>query len=195
MPNEDYALVLDFLPRGRADSYKPEPIAQVIGTKFFTLLEVTPKPGVELKVQERVYVGKDQRDKIEFIKRRVSYMELTSNSISELENAIRKIIVEDQGRFVEFFNKATPITIKRHQLELLPGLGKKHLFDILGQRQQKPFESFEDLEKRVRLMPDPAQTILRRIVEELRSEGERHYLFARPPAEEGQERQFRGYRR
>jgi len=195
MPNEDYALVLDFLPRGKANSYKSEPVAQVIGTRFFTLLEITPKAGTEFRILEKIYVGRDQREKVEFIKGRVSYMELTSNSVAELDKAIDKIVSEDEPRFVEFFNKATAITIKRHQLELLPGLGKKHLFDILGQRQQKPFESFADLEQRVKLMPNPRQTIAKRVIEELMAASERHYLFARPPSEENSEKHFRGFRK
>jgi len=182
MPAEDNALVLDYLPKGKANSFKSEPIAQLMGTEFFTLLEVVPK--AELKIGETVYVGKEERDKIEFIKRRVPYRELTSTAVSELEKGVEKVVKENEAKYLEFFNEAGSITIKRHQLELLPGFGKKHMQDILSERQQKPFESFEDIAKRVKLVPNPEHSIVKRVLDELQEEDLKHYLFARPPARE-----------
>ena len=179
MPNEEYALVLDYLPSGRPTSYKPEPIAQVIGTVFFTLLEVVPKQA--LKPQDRIYVGKDERKEIDYIKRRISFKDLTVSAVSELDKSIEKIVDEQKQRFIDFFNKSVPITIKRHQLELLPGLGKKHMMDILSERQKKPFESFEEIEQRVKFMPAPRKAILKRIMAELEEKDVKHFLFARPP--------------
>jgi putative nucleotide binding protein len=60
-------------------------------------------------------------------------------------------------------------------------MGKKHVFNILDERQKKPFESFADIESRVHLMPNPLNIIVKRIVEELMGEAEKHYLFTRPP--------------
>jgi len=186
MPNEEQALVLDYLPKGRANSFKPEPIAQVIGTRFFSLLEVVPKKS--LKAMETVYVGKEERDKIDFIKRRINFGQLTSTAVAEVEKAIEKVVKEDKQRFIDFFNQAQPITLRRHQLELLPGMGKKHMQGILRERQKKPFESFEDLSARVKLLPDPVKTIVKRVLSELEDESLNHYLFARPPV---REREFR----
>ena len=63
-----------------------------------------------------------------------------------------------------------------HQLELLPGLGKKHMWQIIETRDEKPFESFSDLKNRVKLMPDPEKAVIKRILQEL--EGiEKHKLF------------------
>jgi putative nucleotide binding protein len=183
MPNEEYAIVLDYLPRGKSNSFKPEPIAQVLGTEFFTLLEVVPK--TPLKALDKVYVGKEERKEIDYIKRRISFNELTSNSTIELSKAIESLVKEKEKKFVEFFNSSHPITIKRHQLELLPGLGKKHLFEILEEREKAPFKSFEDIEKRVHLMPKVVQTIVKRILLELEDENLKHYLFVRPPPAKG----------
>lgn len=180
MPNEEQALVLDYLPAGKPSSYKAEPIAQVIGTTFFTLLEVVPKS--PLKQLDKVYVGKEARQEIDHIKKRVSFKELTSTAVSELDKAIEKIVDENAQKFVGFFNTSIPITIKRHQLELLPGLGKKHMLDILAERKKKPFESFQEIEQRVKLMPNPKTAVIKRIIEELEDEELKHYLFARPPA-------------
>ncbi len=174
---EEYALVLDYLPKGKYGTSN-EPLAHVIGTKYFTLLEVIPAK--ELKILEKVYIGKEKRDKIRFIKRRISYDELTAAAQAELEAAVEKIVREDLQRFLDFYNNAKPITIRMHQLELLPGLGKKHLTDILEEREKKPFDSFEDIEKRVPLMPDPLKAVIKRIIEELRDPEQKHYLFVRP---------------
>ncbi|MFH1587388.1 MAG: DUF655 domain-containing protein [Candidatus Diapherotrites archaeon] len=192
MKVEENALVLDFLPRGKSASYKPEPVAQVIGMDYFTLLEIVPKEGVEFKAMEKVYVGKGERDKVEYIKRRIKFSELTSNALSEIEKTIESLIKGNEKKYVDFFNNASPITIKRHQIELLPGLGKKHVFSILEQREKEHFKSFEDISKRVKLMPNVVNTLVKRIVEELESEEEKHYIFARPPSHgEDRPREFR----
>ncbi|MBN2067782.1 MAG: DUF655 domain-containing protein [Candidatus Diapherotrites archaeon] len=182
MPNEERALVLDYLAKGKPNSYKSEPVAQVLGEQFFTLLEVVPKK--ELKVMESIYVGKDERAEIDYIKRRINSDELTSTAAAELEKAIEKIVEENTARFLEFYNTAGPITLRRHQLELLPGFGKKHMQDIIRERQKKPFESFEDLNKRVKLLPDTFKAIVKRIEFELREPNLNHYLFVRPPVKE-----------
>lgn len=182
MTAEDYGLVLDFLARGKSSSFKTEPIAQLIGLEHFTLLEVVPKPDVEMKALEKVYVGKDDRQKIDHIKRRIAFKDLTTNSLAEIEKAIEKIIKENEKSFLDFYNSCHPITIKRHQLELLPGLGKKHMHGILEERNIKPFESFEDLSKRVKLLPDPMKALMKRVMEELEGIDIKYYLFVRPPA-------------
>lgn len=181
MPNEEYAIVLDYLAKGRSTSFRPEPLAQVMGVSFFTLLEVVPKE--ELIALEKVYVGREKRDKILQIKRRVEFGALTSNSIAELEKAVEKVILEDEQRFVKFFNTAGSITIKRHQLELLPGLGKKHMQEILAERSKKPFENLKEIAERVPSISDPLKTVVKRIIEELRGDDPKHFIFSRPPSQ------------
>jgi hypothetical protein len=44
--------------------------------------------------------------------------------------------------FVTFFNKALSITPKLHMLHLLPGIGKKLMWEILEERNKKPFAEF-----------------------------------------------------
>ena len=78
---------------------------------------------------------------------------------------------------IEFFNKAQPLTTRMHQLELIPGLGKKHMWEIIEKRQEKPFESFADIKNRVKLMPDPEKAIVKRIIEEILG-NEKHKFFA-----------------
>ncbi|MHA1628104.1 MAG: DUF655 domain-containing protein, partial [Candidatus Baldrarchaeia archaeon] len=71
-----------------------------------------------------------------------------------------------------------PITMRMHQLELLPGIGKKIMWEILEERKKKPFESFKDLTSRIK-MPDPVKAIVKRILIELEGE-DKYYLFVRP---------------
>ncbi|MAG18170.1 MAG: DNA-binding protein [Candidatus Diapherotrites archaeon] len=192
MKVEEKALVLDYLARGRSSDYKTEPIAQLIGTEYFTLLEVVPKENAGLKSLEEVYVGKDERPKIDFIKKRIPYKDLTNTALAELDNAIEKIVSGSEKKYVDFFNNSRSITLKRHQIELLPGMGKKHMLQVIEEREKGAFDSFEDIKKRVHSVPDPKHALVKRIVEELEGMDVKYYLFVRPPS---QERDFRPRRR
>lgn len=177
---DENAVVLDFLPSGHAIG-KPEPIAQVIGDKFFSLLEVVPRRDVTLKQGDQVYIGESKRDKIDHIKRRITTKELTNFARMELESIVRKLIDKDEQKFVDFFNKAQPITTRLHQLELLPGIGKKHMWDIIEERKKGQFKNFDDLKNRIKLLPDPKASIVKRILQELENEEERYRLFVAGP--------------
>jgi len=177
---DEYAIILDFLPRGYAKSKISMPVAQAIATTTLTLLELKPKPNVSLSIGEKVYIGIGERDKIESILKRLYYRNLTATAQNELEGAVQKIVEENEKRFVEFFNTAESINIREHQLDLLPGMGKKTLWQILEERKKEPFKSFEDIKNRVSTITDPKRLIVKRILEELKGE-EKIYLFARPP--------------
>lgn len=172
---EEHAIVLDYLAKG---GHGGEPTAFVIGEKFFTLLEVVPSE--ELKPFEKVYVGKEKRDKIKSVKRRVSFDELSSTAKDEVETVVEKIVKEDSKRFVDFFNNAQPMTLRMHQLELLPLFGKKHVHDLLDEREKKEFESLEGISKRIPLLPDPSKAVVKRILAELEGTDIKHFLFVRP---------------
>jgi len=179
---EEKAIVLDFLPNGYPldprPMYRKTPIVQALGTEHFTLLELAPKKGVFLQPHEEVYIGEGKREKIHHIIGRLPFEKLTSTARAELEFTIKDLVEKNEKRFVEFFNKAQPLTTRMHQLELLPGLGKKHMWEILEAREEKPFESFEDIKKRIKLMPDPKRIIIKRILQELEGK-EKHRIFTR----------------
>jgi putative nucleotide binding protein len=176
---EENAVVLDFMVSGKSHSGRSEPLAQLMGEVYFTLLEAVPKEGITLKAGDKVYIGRGERDKISLIKTRITYNELTQTAKNELPNIIMKIIVEHEDKFVALFNTAGPVNIREHSLELLPGIGKKHLDAILKARQEKKFESFKDITDRVALMQEPAKLIRDRIIEELQGTG-RFYMFTKP---------------
>lgn len=173
---DDFIIVLDFLPHGKATDRRAEPLALGIGEKYFNLLEVVIKEGVTIKQKERLYIGDDKREQVKYIRGRARYEELTSFGRDMLEEVITEIVSKDENRFVDFFNKAGALTTRMHSLELLPGIGKKHLWSILAQRKAKPFESFKDLSERVEMMPDPKKMIIKRIMEELEGK-DRHRVF------------------
>ncbi|MCK4883855.1 MAG: DUF655 domain-containing protein [Candidatus Diapherotrites archaeon] len=176
---EEYGIVIDYMPEGRPLDYKHEPIVQALGTEFFTTLELIPKPNVKLVIGEKIYIGKDEREKIQYIKGRINYDSLTNNAKSELPVILKKLVLEQEEKFVIFINKSGPLTLRKHTLELLPGVGKKHMLQILDERESKPFENFKEIVKRVTLMPDPQKIFSDRIVEELLGETKYH-LFTRP---------------
>src|SRR3989338_9504831 len=153
---EETAIVLDFLPNGYhyddRPMYMKTPIAQAIGNEHFVLLELVPKKGIHLQPLEEGYIGEGKRDKIHHIVGKIAVEKLTATAKSGLEFVIRDIIKKNEKRFIDFFNKAHPLSTRMHQLELLPGLGKKHMWQIIEVREEKPFESFSDLKDRVKLI-------------------------------------------
>ncbi len=176
---EEYAYVLDFMATGKAYSGNAEPIVQLIGENWFTLLEATTKPSVSFAIGERTYIGSGEREKVGLIKGRISYEDLTQTSKSGLVTIILKIIKSNEQKYVNFFNTSPPLNIREHSLELLPGIGKRYLNTILAERAKAPFQSFKDLEERVSLIQDPALMIAERVVDELKST-QRFYLFVKP---------------
>ena len=181
MQLEEIATVIDYLPLGKSTDMTKQPIAQLLGNSYFTLLEATLKPEKALSIGEAVNVGKENRDKVDHIKGRITYEQLTTSSRNELRNAIRAIIMTREADFVNFYNKSGAITMRVNQLTLLPGVGKKHLQAIMQEREKKPFDSMDEIAKRVALLPDPANLLVLRIEQELQG-NEKHYLFVRPPS-------------
>ncbi len=181
--NEEHVIVLDFLPHGKSSEATKEQVAQVIGEINFTLLEVIIRPNVQIQPGERIYIGREERKEVDHIKGRVNFPELTGTSQNALHDAIYKIVVAREKEFVAFLNRAGPISIRSHMLELLPGIGKKHLDAIISTRNTKPFESFADFHSRVAHVTSIDEVFTQRIIEELRAES-KYYLFAKSPRRE-----------
>lgn len=182
---EDYVYVLDHLQKGRADvpPYKRHPVVYGLGETQFTLLELVPKKNENLNTGDRIYVGKDskKREKISKIKGRINYDDLTSTAHGELPYVIQDIVKDNEDRFVKFFNEAPAISTRFHVLELLPGLGKKMMREILEERRKKPFDSFKEMCDRIDFLRDPAKLVAKRVEEELVNSDEKYRLFTRPP--------------
>ena len=175
---EDNALILDYLPYGYPMGGKMTPIAQAIGVNTLILLELVPRRGVILEPKEKVYIGPDKRDKIYFISGRLAREKLTETAKIQLQEFIEQVVAEQEKKFIDFFNHAQAMNLRVHQLELLPGFGKKHTKEILEAREKKPFESFEDIKQRISNIPDPKKAVEKRILEEL-MERQRFNVFVK----------------
>ena len=176
MEKEEHSIILDYLPYGYPLEKKMMPIAQAIGIKNFTLLQLVPRRGVKLEVGEKVYIGEGKREKVYYILGKLLDDKLTETAREQLKEFIRNQVKETEEKFIEFFNKAEAINTRLHQFELLPGFGKKHTEAILEERNKTLFKSLEDLKKRVSNLPDPKRAIEKRIFDEIIGKG-RYYLF------------------
>ena len=177
---EEHAIILDFLPNGYPFDKRPihrkTPIAQAIGVDHFSMLELVPKKGVFLQPYNKIYIGEGKREHIHHIMGRLTLSKLTGTARNEVSFVINDIIDKNEKKFVDFFNNARPLSTRMHQLELLPGVGKKHMWQIVEERRTEEFKSFEDIKKRVKLLPDPKKSIMRRIISELQGK-EKYNLF------------------
>ena len=175
------ALVLDFLPHGRADDDRPQyqksSLAQALDRDTFALYEFVLEDDADVGIGDEVPPERGTAG-IEEV-RRIGFDDLSGGARSELEHVVADLVESEEERFVAFFNDAQPITLRLHQLTLLPGIGDKLRDGILDQRKRQPFESFEDLQRRVSGLHDPQGTLTERIMEELRDEDVKYKLFVR----------------
>jgi len=177
---EEYAYVLDYLPYGRSSDKSRHlvvPSVQIMGEQHFTLLEAELKVGATVVVPERIYIGRDRREKVDRIISRISYDQLTANAKAEVTPLIDELVKKQEKRFVDFFNNSQPVTPRMHSLELLPGIGKKSMWTIVNTREKKPFTTYKDIEERTGLT-DVQRMLAKRIFEELSTES-KYRVFTR----------------
>ncbi|MBO0888424.1 DUF655 domain-containing protein [Candidatus Bathyarchaeota archaeon] len=177
---EEHAYVLDYLPYGRSSDKSRHlvvPSVQIMGEQFFTLLEAELKVGATVVVPERIYIGRERREKVDRIISRIGYDQLTANAKAEVTPLIDELVKKQEKRFVDFFNNSQPVTPRMHSLELLPGIGKKSMWTIVNTRERKPFANYKDIEQRTTLT-DVAKILGKRILEELSTET-KYRLFTR----------------
>ena len=186
---EDYVYVLDHLSKGRGDlpPHKRTPVVYGVGEGQFTLLELVPYKDQSFSIGERIYVGKDssKRTKITKIKGRINYEDMTSTAHGEMPYVLLDIVKTNETRFIKFYNDSPAISTRFHVLELLPGLGKKMMRDILNERKKKKFESFKEMCDRIDFLRAPDKLIAKRVELELTDPDQKYRLFTRPPVSKG----------
>ena len=161
------------------------PLCQIIEVPNFHLFEIELNKGANVAIQDKVVITGEEGPSGR-IQKRLKFGDLTPTSGDMLLEILHSYVLENEKQYVDWFNAAGPITIKRHSLEVLPGIGKKIMWDIVNERQKKPFESFSDITTRVPGVK-PSELISKRILEEMQSDEEKHYLFvkhAHPPTDE-----------
>ena len=172
------AVVLDFLPHGRAEDDRPQyeksPLAYVLTEEAFRLAELELDGDADIAIGDRIGLGDEAA--VARI-RDIEYEDLPSGARSEIEYVVEEIVVSNEERFVDFYNDAQPITLRLHQLNLLPGIGKKLRNNLLDERDRRPFQSFTDLESRVSGLHNPKDVLVERILEELREDDLKYRTF------------------
>ncbi|MEE8115006.1 MAG: DUF655 domain-containing protein [Nitrososphaerales archaeon] len=174
---EEFAFVLDSIPHGRSMIIRGRegPIVQAIGEDRLTLLEILALADSTFEIGERIGIGKQDRVKVMSVLGKLSHDELTTDAKDDLSIVVEKLVIANESRFVAYFNEAQPVTPRLHALEVIPGIGKTFMMQILREREKKPFDSLDDLQKRVGVR-EPAKLITRRILEEIAG-GSRISLF------------------
>lgn len=168
----EHAVVLDHLPYGRPDDDRPQhqkpEIAYAVGEQAFDLFEFTLASDADVSIGDRIVVAPDADDELVDRYRVIDYEDLSRGAEQELEYVVAEIVERHPERFLAYFNEAQPLTLRLHQLNVLPGIGEKLRNDILDSRKREgPFESFADLEDRISGLHDAEGTVVDRIIEEL----------------------------
>jgi putative nucleotide binding protein len=176
---EEFAYVLDYLLRGKSVVIKGRegPMVQAIGEERLTLLELLAMENQNFEVGEKVKIGKEGREKIVSVLGKLTFEELSSESKAVLPAVVENVVKANEAKYVSYFNDLQPLTPRLHGLELIPGIGKTFMKEIVALRERQPFTSFDDIQHRVGLR-EPAKMVAKRIVEELAS-GPRISLFVK----------------
>ena len=165
---EEYAYVLDFMPRGKSVVIKGRegPMVQAIGEDRLTLLELLAMENQDFEIGEKVKIGKVGREKIVSVLGKLTYEEMSPEAKASLPAVAESLVKDNEKKYVVAFNDLQPLTPRLHGLELIPGIGKTFMKEIIEMREKEPFASFDDIQRRVGLR-DPAKMVAKRIVEEL----------------------------
>ena len=168
---EEYAYILDYIQNGKSSLVRMREgvIIHAIGEEHLTLLELLGINNEKFSIGERVYIGKDGREKIISVLGRLDYSHTSQSAKNELPTVIEKIVSVNEKRFVDYFNSAQPMTPRVHSLELIPGIGKTYMKSILEERDKRNFDSFMDLQERTGLR-EASKLIAKRIYDEISGE-------------------------
>lgn len=170
-------VLLDVMPNGRPDDDRPQyrksPVAYGLGTDAFRLYELALDDAADVSVSDWIALDGPNVGRY----REVTFDDLTRNAVTEVEYAVEAVVESDERRFVEFYNEAGPITLRLHQLNLLPGIGKQLRNKVLDERKRGPFESFEEVTERVSGLHRPKEVLIERIVEEIRKSDLKYRRF------------------
>ena len=175
-------IVLDLLIHGHPEEDKPSwaktPIAQVLTFPDFVLYEVKVNKNSNIEVQEqKTYEEFLNEEKLREVLKKIDYNDLTSTSKALIQSILEKEVLKYEEEFINFFNNSTSITPRMHALKLLPGIGQKHMWEILEARERQKFGAFQDISDRTSIS-NPAKLLVQRIIKELQRDV-KYYLFSK----------------
>lgn len=165
---EEFAFILDYRPNSRSSLIKGRDgtIIQGIGLNHLTLLEILGSTDKSFTIGEKIGIGKDGRSKVISVLGKLLYSNLTSDSVHSLSEILETIVSTDETFYVNFFNDSQALTPRLHSLEVIPGIGKTLLSQILKERDIDRFSSFSDLQERIHIR-NPSKLVARRLFDEL----------------------------
>lgn len=176
---ESLGYVLDFRLNAQAKTLKNKygTILETIGADYFMLLELLAVPGSSFVIMEKISISKESRSKVLSVLGRLKYDDLSPVAKNTLPQAVELIVNDNQKNFVNFFNMSVPITPRLNALELIPGIGKTLMLEMIKEKEKRPFTSFKDIQERVGLK-DPARRLTERIMDEIKG-NQQIYLFVK----------------
>jgi putative nucleotide binding protein len=164
--------------RENKPSWAKTPIAQVLTFPDFVLYEVKTNKNSDLQIQEQeTYEIFLNEGKLRDVLNKIDYNDLTSTSKALILPILEKQVLNFEEEFINFFNNSTSITPRMHALKLLPGIGQKHMWEIIETRERQKFVTFEDISDRTSISA-PAKLIAQRIIKELQRDV-KYYLFSK----------------
>ena len=172
--NEDYGLILSTKESEEKKS------ARIVGTEHFQLVDFELNPDANVRAQDKVFIGKGN----EIVKQerdQLSYDDLNKDEEFELEKAIHSIVITNEPKYVKFFNEQSK---DASQLHLLEGISRKSGSKILAEKElYGDFESFEDIDNRIKFIESSKDLIVKRVLYEIIElpkikKGRPAYLFA-----------------
>ena len=180
---EREVVILDLLPHGHIEDQKPSwtrsPLAQVLTFPDFVLYEVKFNRDSDIKVQDKnTFEHFNEKKKLGEVLRKIDFNDLTNTSKALIQNIMEKEVLAYEEMFTNFFNNSTSITPRLHALKLIPGIGSKHMWEIIKARDRQKFMTFQDISDRTSLS-SPAKQIALRIIKELQRENIKYFLFSK----------------
>ena len=175
-------VILDLLIHGHPEEDKPSwaktPIAQVLTFSDFVLYEVKVNKNSTIEVQEqKTYEEFINEEKLKEVLKKIDYNDLTNTSKALIQPILESEVIKYEEEFINFFNNSTSITPRMHALKLLPGVGQKHMWEILETRERQKFGTFQDIADRTSIS-NPTKLIAQRIIKELQRDV-KYYLFSK----------------
>ena len=138
--------------------------ARLVGTDYFQLLDFELNPDADVKVQDKVFIGKGN-DIIKQERAQLSYDDLNKDEEFELEKAINSIVIANEPKYVKFFNEQSKDASKLHHLD---GISRKSGSKILAEKELNgDFEGFEDIDSRIKFIESSKELIVKRVLYEL----------------------------
>ena len=147
---------------------------QALGEGRFMLLELVPADNTALSPGDRLAIKSED---ILGVHHRLTYQALTQGAQERLERTVKAIIADNERRFIDFYNNAQPIGLRKHQLDVLPGIGDTRREAVIDERRGDPFTDFSDLKNRVDNLHDPQTLLVERVLTELSEAEEVRYKF------------------